>query len=51
MSFYCMQKWNHAVKATTSTNVCMSPQKEFFFPDALFFYKDSPFGVFHCFPR
>lgn len=29
MSFYCIQKWNHGIK-TTSTNTCMSPQEEFF---------------------
>lgn len=50
MSFYCIQKWNHAIKIMPSANVCMSPQRNFF-PGALLFYWDSPFGGVALFPQ
>lgn len=31
LSFYCSQQWDHAIKTTSSTNICTPPEKEFFF--------------------
>lgn len=47
---YCMQKWDHAIKSMPSATICMSPQRNSF-PDALLFYRDSPFGKLHCFHK
>lgn len=53
MSFYCMQKWDHAIKTIPSAIICMIPQRNSF-PDALLFYRESPFagvGGVHCFHK
>lgn len=50
MSFYCIQKWNHAITIIPSASVCMSPQRNFF-PGALLSYRDSPFGGVALFPQ